>query len=589
MANYQNVETFFNTENLVDANQSQIIPIRFVQLESNSDGNPPPHTKMNKWFKDSANLIPSTLAEIDFSNGDFTTNVILSNGNYARIEIHPVYSDAHGLEDGGTIKTTLYKEDGTIIREGSTNPFPSSSNTGITWDAINRGFYIRGGKLVLANYHRAGKYGSPAIETKFGYNFGFAVIPLHPEFEPDLYYPINGSIDPLEMHEIPLTIDPIASCPQESELVTPNANVNLWETFIAGSTVEKGQTPHGGEDTKGAEDGTPEGGNNGDINIRCDNILPPDLPSEQVANIGLYGVWHLYAGDVRVLSNFLWSDDFFDNVIKNLSSPLENIVSFGIVPWTAFAEATQPFTIANVQVKSGGANYSAKRITQNFYMLDCGTVDIDEIYFSFADYEPYTKNWLYLPFIGIVDLPADDVQLGGKVKVQYRFDIVSGVCVANIITYTKAMGWNTVAEYTGNLLATYPLTGANYMTMYNQLAHSALGVMAGVLTENVPAILGSATNALTAKPSYSRSGGISNVAGLLSARKPYLIRAIPNFFEPNTMKHDKGFISNLSVNINDISGFVRGNANYIELRNISGATETELEEIKELIGGGIYV
>ena len=595
MANYQNVENFFNDDNLLDSQHNQIVPIRFVRLESDSDGNPY-GLNMVKWKPDSAGLVPTTLAEIDFNNGDFETTITLANGNYARINIHPNFNSVLGLEDGGTMKTTLYAEDGTIIRDGATNPFPASSNTAINWTPVNREYYVNGAKLVLANYHRAGKYMVDGVmtETTFGYNFGFAIIPKSPEFEEGTYYPIPGSISPMENSEIPLHIDPIATCPSAADLINVDPNVNDWEQFIADCKVPKEDEPDPEEEGRSAQEGESDGGNRNfpTDDGHSDNILPSDVPTEQVANTGMYGVWHLYAGDVRVLSNFLWSDDFYDNVIKNFVSPLDNIISFGLVPFTGFSESTQPFQICNVQVKSGGANYSALRVTRNLYRLDCGSVsmsDIGRLENNFTDYEPYTKYWIYLPFIGTVDLPCDDVARNGKVQVQYKFDIISGACVAELITYTASSGWNITGRYSGNILTTYPLSGVNYMQMYQQLAASSLGVIGGVMTENVAAVAGSMMSAVASKPQYTRGGNVSNVAGLLtSTRRPVIIKAQPNAFEATRFKNLHGYKSNLDMRVGDAAGFISGSVNQIKLSGIGRATQSELDEIQMMLGSGIY-
>ena len=590
MANYLNVENFFDTENLVDSNNNQIIPIRLVQLESDSDYNPT-NNDMNKWKPDPEELIPTNLREVDLSDGNFTHTLNLLNGNYAIIEVHPIMGNM-GLENGGTIRTRLYDSNDDLIHDTGENPFPNEELT-----AQQRLFFANKCGLYIANYHRAGKYGTPPEEGTFGYKFGFTIIPYQTSnnfgWLEDTYYPIPGSIAPSEMSEIPFIMNTLGAVSSEADLTQPYQNANDWMEFIADATVPKSDTPSEDEG-KSAQESESDGGNTDfpEDDTPSDNILPSEPPTEQVANVGLYGVWHLYQGDVRVLSKFLWSDDFFDNVIKNMASPLENIISFGMVPFSHFSEATQPFQICNVQVKSNGANYSALKITRNFYNLDCGTVaisDLGTLYNGFEDNEPFTRYWLYLPFIGTVNISTDDIAREGKIKVQYKFDVISGVCVAEIVTYTRSSGWNITSRYSGNILTTFPLTGANYMQMYQQLAGAGLGAVASLATQNYGGLAGNAFNAIMARPNYGRGGGISNVAGLLSStRKPVLIKARANAFESTSFKHDKGYKSDFTVPVANAGGFISGFASSIELKNINGATETELNEIQSLISSGIY-
>ena len=127
MANYLNVENFFNTENLVDSNNNQIIPIRLVQLESDSDYNPT-NNDMNKWKPDPEELIPTNLREVDLSDGDFTHTLNLLNGNYAIIEVHPIMGNL-GLENGGTMRTRLYNSNDEVIQDTGEQAFPNEELT----------------------------------------------------------------------------------------------------------------------------------------------------------------------------------------------------------------------------------------------------------------------------------------------------------------------------------------------------------------------------------------------------------------------------------------------------------------------------
>lgn len=607
MANYGNVEDFFNTENLVDSQGNTIIPIRTVTLEPDSEHNPGGE-RMRKWKPDSTGLKPTPIQSIRATE-EWTGNITLENGNYARVEIHPIVATELGvpeLQNGGTISVTLYNAEGEIISQTNDQPFPGGIN-GNQMGPVERSFLSRDDVklgVFIANTHRAGKYNVEGVltETTFDYEYGIMLMPYTGSFgydypTEDTYYPIAGSFRTDEQFQIPWTLCNIGSVNTEADFITPNGgNSNKWMEFIADATTPKDSAPEEDEG-RSAQEGESDGGNTNwpGEDGPSDNILPSEPPTEQVANVGLYGVWHLYQGDVRVLSNFLWSDDFFENVIKNMASPLENIISFGMVPFSHFAQTSQAFQICNVQVKSHGADYAALRITQNFYKLDCGAVSISDpalgaLYNNFADYEPYTKYWLYLPFIGTVDLPADDIARDGKVKVQYKFDIITGACVAEVVTYTRASGWNITGRYSGNILTTFPLTGANYMQMYQQLAGSALGFAAGIATENVAAVAGSMMSAVTAKPQYSRGGSVSNVAGLLcSTRKPVIIKAKANAFEANTFKRDHGYKSNLTVTIGSAGGYISGSANQLKLKSIGRATQEELDEIQSLIGQGIYV
>lgn len=352
--------------------------------------------------------------------------------------------------------------------------------------------------------------------------------------------------------------------------------------------IDGGLTPKEvpGEDSTAGTDGEPGGGITEDPDFRSDDILPDPLPDISVQNLGIFGVYKLSANRVAALSNFLWSQNFYDNVIKNFMSPMENIISFGILPFNPSVGADAEIHVGNMPTGVTGF-----KLSQLFYSKDCGAISMDSVsplWNSFADYEPYSEIWVYLPYIGIVKVPTDDVAKNGSIKVQYKMDAFSGACVAEILTYSFGH-WNVTGTYSGNCLIQFPLSNASYLQMYGSIVGSTVGMVASAAGYNVPGVIGSAAGMLTARPSYGRSGSVSNVSGMLAKQTPYLIKAIPNVIAGDTFRQQHGFISNMPTRIGSVSGFIKGTADKTKLQSISKATQSELEEIQSLIGSGIYV
>lgn len=357
------------------------------------------------------------------------------------------------------------------------------------------------------------------------------------------------------------------------------------ETWVSGDEVWF-PSVDGDDEGGGGGSGTSGGGNNGEINFESDDIGVPDLPTLDIARSGLCGLYHLTPEQLQSLNNWLWSSNFFDSIIKNFSSPLENIITLGIVPFIDFDQRIEPIGIGNVTSEVNGY-----KLNKSFYKLDCGTIKVPEIYATYADYEPYLKYWLYLPYIGIVDLPTDDVARGGSLNVTYHFDVFSGACVAFVVCTTNGHT-NVLHTYNGNILTTLPISGANFMQMYQQIAGAVVGIASGVASGGAigaaAGTVGGVIDLMSAKPSYGRSGSISNVNGLMSEQKPYLIKAIPKIFESSLYKSQHGYISNLTVVIGAQSGFLSAQVSDTQLSSIP-ATREELNEIKALLAEGIFI
>ena len=233
------------------------------------------------------------------------------------------------------------------------------------------------------------------------------------------------------------------------------------QRWVSGTDVwtPSEDNPGSGSGSAGAPGSASGGGYNPDA-LDTDQVGVPSLPNTDVARSGLCGVYNLSESNLQSLTNWLWSSNFFDSIIKNFSSPMENIIMLGTVPFSNFIGTNSNISIGNVT-----SEISALKLSRTTYELDCGTIDVSMPYNSFGSFEPFCKYQLYLPYIGVVDLPSDDVAIRfgangkeyGRVNVIYHFDVFTGACVAYVRTCTNHK-WNILSQYSGNLLTTMPIS-----------------------------------------------------------------------------------------------------------------------------------
>lgn len=361
----------------------------------------------------------------------------------------------------------------------------------------------------------------------------------------------------------------------------------------------------------GGAPGSASGGGYNPDALDTDEVGVPSLPNTDVARSGLCGVYNLTETDLRSLTNWLWSSNFFDSIIKNFSSPMENIVMLGTVPYSSFIGTNSAISIGNVT-----SSITALKLDRTTYELDCGTIDVSMPYNSFGSFEPFCRYQLYLPYIGVVDLPSDDVAIRhiggaweyGKVNVIYHFDVFTGACVAYVRTCTNHH-WNILAQYSGNLLTTMPISQTNYLQVYQTLiraqasvAQMGLNTVAtlanpvgsvGSMAGGASGIIGQGADTINSligiRPTYGRCGSASSAHGMLSIKKPYLIKSLARVFEPDLQRDNKGYISNLDIIIGQHTGYLKCKVDSTRLSYIKGATEYELNRIKTLLGQGIYI
>lgn len=316
------------------------------------------------------------------------------------------------------------------------------------------------------------------------------------------------------------------------------------------------------------------GGGGGGSFVRFDESIGiPGLPSINIADLGMCSIYHVTPQQCADFSAYLWTPGgFIDDILKNMASPMENVISLSMVPSLAFNESGAEILIGNT-----ASGVQAYKLHTTFYELDFGNINVTEYYNGFGDYQ--TEIQIYLPFIGLRDVPINDC-MNGRIKVVYHVDVFSGQCVAFIQTYTGG-AWHVTASYNGSIACQIPLSGANYMGVYN----GVLGAVGSAVSGNV---IGSASSLMNAKPEYQRSGNIGSTAGLMSIRYPYLIFTTPQLFTPKTFRQDCGYLSNISGTLGSFSGYIEVDTTKLDLNGLS-ITEEERTLLYDMLDKGIYI
>lgn len=352
---------------------------------------------------------------------------------------------------------------------------------------------------------------------------------------------------------------------------------------------------------------TPSGGY-GDFNYSGDDDLPPSLPTLSAAQVGFVSLWNPSQQEMKNLADYLWTGTFdLTNFKKLFTDPMECILSVGIVPVT-------PTTGTATEIVFGGSSHSgvnAKPVTSQFVTVDLGKVHINGQSASALDYSPYVKVSIFLPYCGTYALDADDV-IDADVELEYHIDIYTGACVAYLtITKTNSDGstlHSTLYQFTGNCLASIPITGNDHSQFIQSMLFMGAAVAATVATSGAgaPAIEGaaatgdvagaSAVNAVTAssavnsvmsmKPNVLRSGNLSSTAGLLGKQRPCITVTWPNLCRPDTEYKLLGMPVHKSGTLSDFEGFTIVSAVHVE--NIL-CTEIEKQMIEQMLYKGVMV
>lgn len=361
--------------------------------------------------------------------------------------------------------------------------------------------------------------------------------------------------------------------------------------------------------------------NLGDNGLGGDVIPVPNLPTLSAVNTGICTLYVPTAAEMRVLADFLWTDrsqqtpsTVIDALVevaqalwRTLSDPMKVIMGLTIIP------------SRGLHVSSGRYGIQAGMFTvpacymhvleSQYYEVDCGTLNFAAVCGdTFLDYAPYSKFQIYLPFVGIVSVDANDF-VGHTIGVKYHVDALSGACTAYI---TKDGG--VYYTYSGNVSLNIPLSADSWATTLQtavQLVASGVNPPPGNANANLPDKMaeleeygkggGGATyslgkaagnaalaalNPAVLSPAVSRSGAVASAAGFMNIMRPFVIREAVRFQSTEGMAALHGYPLHATRKIGGLNGFT-----VIKDVHVEGipATASEISEIESILAGGVIL
>lgn len=394
----------------------------------------------------------------------------------------------------------------------------------------------------------------------------------------------------------------------------------LWNNAITqdvaqpdGTTKRYTYVPVGFPSTNGSEDTQPTTGSQTQGNTKIDPSKDPDsliddlvrtltkiltptkTPNPPVTGNGstptvvpvtgsassLYAIYNPTLAEINSFGAWLWSDNFIEQIKKLFNDPMQAII--GLHKVYAHPVTGEAQTIKVGYLDSG---VSSKIVTNQYTTIDCGTITLDEQFFSVFDYAPYTEISLYLPFIGIVNLDVADV-MRSSIHIIYHVDVLTGACLAEV-NVTRDNAGGTLYQYAGNAAVTLPISSGSYMGIVASVASIAGGI-AGTIASGgaaAPMLINAAGSALNARTRIEHSGGFSGNAGAMGGKIPYLIISRPQTELAENYSIYIGNPSNHTVKLSDCTGYIK--VREVHLENIP-ATSDELTEIENLLKSGILV
>ena len=348
----------------------------------------------------------------------------------------------------------------------------------------------------------------------------------------------------------------------------------------------------------------------------------PDPPFSTTT--GLITVYNPTASELISFAHWLWVTYADATIDKIWNNPFDGIIGLHELYAT-------PSVGDRMYIRSGFlvSDTQANSVPDRYTEINCGSAVIPEYYGNYLDYSPYSKAYIYLPFIGIQEVSVDDI-VGHAVNITYRIDSYNGSCIA-LVTVAKMGYSNTIYQFNGNCSVELPIAGgsqasikAGYMMAAAQQQAAAIAgnaaMKAGVASaigNGVGSLLGghigsaisgavspiasgmatakqqeayANANALqsvvTAKSSVQHSGSFGASYGAMGFKKPYIIIQSPIEVKVMNYNLEYGFPAHKYVRVGDCEGFLRVREVHVES---STATDDEKALIEQMLKSGVYV
>ena len=157
--------------------------------------------------------------------------------------------------------------------------------------------------------------------------------------------------------------------------------------------------------------------------------------------------------------------------------------------------------IAKMKAGNYDFKFEAPVVHGNIIDVGCGSVNVEELHHSLLDYSPFSRLTIYLPFIGFMDLD-DKMVMGKTVRVNYRVDVLSGRCLAEVYTMIDESTESCIASYAGTIASDEPLSQGqvNYKGGYELMTSMQLGELTPFILVNTQVPLDSGSVNLDGLP-----------------------------------------------------------------------------------------
>lgn len=308
--------------------------------------------------------------------------------------------------------------------------------------------------------------------------------------------------------------------------------------------------------------------------------------------------------EAQGIGAFLWGADYMTNIRLLTTSPIENVVSCKLFPFEVTGQS------ANVVIGNVDSLTTADVIEKNVIKKTSNALSVPHFYknqadnLEFLDYDPYTKVEIFLPFIGIKELPCDIV-MGGTLKIQWFFDLVCGTVETHVLCDSPTdlgnnnSGYHTLMIFNSQCGSDIPLTSQNMAQVQSAYIQNAIGGGISLASGNIAGVVQSMAGAITTQYHSQTHGTPSPNTTVQTDLTPYIRITRPFAKLQGTNKAGasdeepcKVYRKLMGAPLYEVYtlGTLDG---YTEIENpqiaVAGALKEEVDEINRLLAEGVIL
>ena len=289
------------------------------------------------------------------------------------------------------------------------------------------------------------------------------------------------------------------------------------------------------------------------------------------------------------------ASNIFTNKYGNL---LECVCGISYVPCAINKYYTNQGT-ETIKIGKLDTGISANVIKNEGSNFKLAEFKIERKFNNFLDYEPYTKYQLYLPYVGVIELPTNTIvsNKGTTVVVKGAIDI-STLTLTYTIYSNGMVIYETSVSYGQSIPISLTDRIGTFSSAITETTNRAVGAVVAGATGNVMGVVTNIASFHYKESPVVSTGTSTSSGGRFQPQKCYLIASYPVTKRPDTYGHNVGFpcMKSIKLNDNSLKGFTKCHNPVIEFGNskrVDGSIvypyESEIEELYNILKEGFYL